>query len=75
MATETERKPDEDEAESPDGVGIKRAREILGELVNRAGYGKERIALMRHGKQVAYLVGVADLERLKELDAATSAAA
>lgn len=74
MATETERKPDEDEVESPDGVGVKRAREILSDLVLRAGYGNERIALTRHGKQVAFLIGARDFERLRALDASTEAA-
>lgn len=65
-----EREPEAaDEQETPDGVGIRRAREILGDLVSRAGYGNERIVIVRHGKQAAALIGVKDLERLRALDA------
>lgn len=42
----------------------------LSELVNRAGFGNERIVLTRHGKQAAALIGLKDLERLRALDAA-----
>ncbi len=70
MSTETERKPHEDESESPSGIGVKRAREILGDLVLRAGYGDERIPILRHGREVAFLVGPKDIERLRALDAA-----
>lgn len=68
MTQEPERK--EDEAEGPEGVGIVRAREILGELVNRSGFGGERIPILRNGKAVAGLVSMKDLERLRVLDAA-----
>lgn len=64
-----------DEAEEPSGVGIVRARDILGELVNRAAFGNERIVITRNDKQVAGLVGMRDLERLRQLDAAESVAA
>lgn len=70
MPADTERKDETDVAESPDGVGIIRAREILGELVNRAGFGNERIPITRNGKQTAFLVGPKDIERLRQLDAA-----
>lgn len=59
-----------DEVETTEGVGIVRAREILGELVNRAGYGNERIVIMRNDKQSAAIVGMRDLERLRKLDGA-----
>lgn len=40
------------------------AREELAELVNAVAYGGARIILQRHGKDVAALVPLADLERL-----------
>jgi antitoxin (DNA-binding transcriptional repressor) of toxin-antitoxin stability system len=70
MSADTERKADWDEADTPEGVGIIRARETLGELVNRAGFGNERIQILRNGKPVAFLVGPRDIERLRALDAA-----
>lgn len=69
MPGDEEIKRDENEAEP---IGIDRARAILGELLNRAGYGNERIPITRSGKQVAYLVGVRDVERLRQLDGAAA---
>ena len=40
------------------------AREELAELVNAVAYGGARIILQRHGKDVAALISLADLERL-----------
>jgi prevent-host-death family protein len=59
-----------DEGESSEGVGIVRARDVLGDLVNRAGYANERIVITKHGKPAAALVSMGDLERLRALDAA-----
>lgn len=58
-----------DDTETPEGVGLVRARDIIGDLVARASYGNERIVITRHGRQVAALVGMRDLERLRALDA------
>lgn len=62
MADQQDSKADEDE--TPDGVGIVRAREILGDLVLRAGYGNERITITRNGKPLAVLIGLKDADRL-----------
>lgn len=70
-----EREPEADEQETPDGVGIRRARDILGDLVSRAQYGNERIVIVRHGKQAAALIGMKDIERLRAMDAGTVAVA
>jgi prevent-host-death family protein len=43
------------------------ARENLAELVNRVAYGKERIVLTRHGKEVAALVPIEDLGVMAKL--------
>jgi len=46
------------------------ARARIAELVGRAGYGGVRIVLTKHGSPAAALVPVADLDRLRVLDAA-----
>lgn len=45
-------------------VGTHEAKTHLSEYLNRVRYGGERIVIERHGKPVAALVGVEDLERL-----------
>lgn len=44
------------------------ARHQFAEVVNQVAFGGERIVLHRHGKDVAALVPVADLELLEELE-------
>lgn len=44
------------------------AREHFSDVVNRAAYGKERVLLLRHGKQVAAVVPVEDLVLLEQLE-------
>lgn len=44
------------------------ARDNFAELVNRAGYRGERIALERHGKTIAAIVSAEDLELLEALE-------
>jgi prevent-host-death family protein len=46
------------------------ARRNLAELVNRVAYGKERVVLTRHGKQLCALVPIEDLSFLDKLHAA-----
>jgi prevent-host-death family protein len=53
------------------------AREELAEIVNRVAYGRERVCLTRHGKEVACLVSVEEAkllalieDRLDQFDAA-----
>ena len=43
------------------------ARKNLADLVNRVAYGKERVVLTRHGKQLAALVPIEDLSFLDKL--------
>ena len=40
------------------------AKRSFGELLARSGFGKERIAITRHGKRIAALVSAADLDAL-----------
>ena len=55
------------------------ARANFSDVVSRAAYGKERVVLTRHGKPVAAVVPLEDLEALErledELDAEMGAAA
>ena len=49
-------------------VTAEKARNQFSELVNRAGYGKERIAVTRRGKAVAAVVPIEDMELLEKLE-------
>lgn len=44
------------------------ARDRFSEVVNEAAFGAERVILTRHGKDVAALVPISDLELLYELE-------
>ncbi len=50
------------------------ARNRFLDLLNRAGYGKERIRIERHGKPIAALISCEDLERLEALEDALDSA-
>ncbi|WP_277436642.1 type II toxin-antitoxin system Phd/YefM family antitoxin [Streptomyces sp. SPB162] len=52
-------------------VPVTQARAELAELINRVVYGGEQVVLTRHGKPLVALVSAADLQRLRDLDAAT----
>lgn len=54
-------------------VSTKDVREGFSEIVNRVGFGGERVVLVRRGKRVAALVPLADLERLERERAAVTA--
>jgi prevent-host-death family protein len=47
---------------------ISEAREAFSTTVNRVAFGGERIVLTRHGRQVAAVVPIADLELLEQLE-------
>lgn len=49
-------------------MSISEARQQFAELVNRAAYRRERIALGRRGKKVAAIVSAEDLELLEALE-------
>jgi prevent-host-death family protein len=44
------------------------ARDGLSDTLNRVSYGKERIVIRRHGKEIAALVPMEDLAFLEELE-------
>lgn len=61
---------DSERKEEPRVYSTDEARDNLGPLVLRAGFGGERIRISYHGELRAALVGIRDLERLEALDAA-----
>ena len=44
------------------------ARENFSELLNRAAFAKERVAIHRHGKPIAYVVPVEDAALLENIE-------
>lgn len=44
------------------------ARDSFAEVVNAAAYGTERVVLTKHGKEVAAVVPISDLQLLYELE-------
>ncbi|MCI0688317.1 MAG: type II toxin-antitoxin system Phd/YefM family antitoxin [Sporichthyaceae bacterium] len=48
-----------------DPVPLTTARNTLGELVNRARFGRERVVISEHGTPVAAIISVAELEELQ----------
>jgi prevent-host-death family protein len=55
-------------------VNATEARNNFLELINRAGYGQERIQIERHGKPVAAIISCEDLARLEALEDAIESA-
>lgn len=49
-------------------ISATEARSILGELLARVGYGRERFVLERRGKPLAALVNIDDLRRLESFE-------
>lgn len=49
-------------------LSIMEARSKLADTVNRVQYGGERIVLERHGKGVAAVVSIEDLQLLNQLE-------
>ena len=48
-------------------VSVADARSDLAELLNRVAYGKERLVITRHGREVAAIVPVEDLKLVNRL--------
>ena len=51
-----------------DSVNTTEARDKLAEVLNRVAYAKDRIRITRHGKQVAAVVPIEDLEYLERME-------
>jgi prevent-host-death family protein len=49
-------------------ISTKEARGQLSDVISRAAFAKERIVLTRHGKAVAAVVPIEDLELLEHLE-------
>ena len=49
-------------------ISTAQARNNFSDVVNRAGYGKERVILTRRGKPIAAVVPIEDVEFLEELE-------
>jgi prevent-host-death family protein len=49
-------------------VPASKARERLADILNRVAFKGERVVLHRHGKNVAAMISVDDLELLEELE-------
>jgi prevent-host-death family protein len=56
------------------GISIVQARTDFADLINRAAYGKERIVLNRHGKNVCAIVPMESLKALEALEKLEDAA-
>lgn len=52
----------------PQTITVLDARKNLADLLNRTAYGDSRIRISRHGKPVAALVSIEDLELLEALE-------
>ena len=53
---------------SPEAIDTSVARDSLSDTLNRVSYGKERIVIHRHGKELAALVPIEDLRFLEEME-------
>jgi prevent-host-death family protein len=51
----------------PTAVSVADARSDLAELLNRVAYGKERLVITRHGRELAALVPIEDLHLVNRL--------
>lgn len=49
-------------------INSKQARQDFADNINRVAYGYERLTITRHGKEVAALIPIEDLEFLEELE-------
>lgn len=49
-------------------IAVSEAREDFSEIVDRAAHRRERVRLSRHGKEIAAMVPIEDLELLELLE-------
>ena len=52
---------------APTAVSVADARSDLADLLNRVAYGKERLVITRHGRELAALVPIEDLQLVNRL--------
>ncbi len=60
---------------STSDISTVEARQRFSEVVNRAAFGKERVVLTRHGKPLAAVVPVEDLQLIRAAEDAEDLAA
>lgn len=48
-------------------VTSEQVRDQLGEIINRVAYGHERMIVTRHGKKIAALVPIEDMDLLEQM--------
>ena len=58
-----------------DSIPLAKARDSVGDIVNRAAYGGERVVIERRGKPAAVVMSLADLEALEAFEAEADARA
>ena len=51
-----------------DTLNATQAREKLAEVLNRVAYAKDRVRITRHGKDIAAVVPIEDLEVIERLE-------
>jgi prevent-host-death family protein len=49
-------------------ISVSEARESFADLVNRAAYGHERVLVSRHGRPIAAIVPMEDVEFLERME-------
>ncbi len=49
-------------------ISAKQAREEFSDIINQAAYAAKRTIVTRHGKEVAAIIPISDLERLHDPD-------
>jgi prevent-host-death family protein len=59
---------DEHEEHASGRVRVSEARQDLAEIVNRVAYGRERIRLVRHGREIAAVVPIEDVSLLEAIE-------
>jgi len=56
-------------------VDLKEARDTLGQLLVAATYGDRRYVILRYGKEIGFIGGLADLGAARERDVPVTAPA
>ena len=58
----------EEDTSAPPEHRISEAREQFATIINRVAFGGERVRLTRHGKAVAAVIPIEDLDLLEEIE-------
>jgi len=60
---------------APDTVSLATLRNSLGEIINRVAYTRDRTIVSKHGKRMAAIVPIEELELLEQLELQADSAA